>query len=67
MSTLEKKQRHATKKKLKQPENVKEQKEADAEWDRAFASSRDALAKLAAKARKEHKEGRTEDLDPDNL
>jgi hypothetical protein len=41
--------------------------QADAEWDRSFANSHDALAKLAAKARKEYREGRTEELDPDNL
>ncbi len=39
----------------------------DAEWDRLFESSHDALAKLTAKARKEYREGRTEELDPDNL
>ncbi len=39
----------------------------DAEWDRLFENSHDALAKLAAKARKEYREGRTEELDPDDL
>ena len=32
-------------------------------WDRRFAKSQSALAKLAAKARKEHAEGKTLPLD----
>jgi hypothetical protein len=33
----------------------------------AFAASRDKLADLRAEAVREHKEGRTKDLDPDTL
>jgi len=52
-------------------EKLKAKKEratqADAEWDRTFENSHNALKRLADKARKEHREGRTEELDPDNL
>lgn len=36
-------------------------------WERAFASSSDQLAKLAAEALAEHAEGKTRELDPDQL
>jgi urease gamma subunit len=36
-------------------------------WDEAFASSQDALAQLADEAIEEHRTGRTEQLDPNNL
>ena len=39
----------------------------DRRWDEAFASSQDALAQLADEALAEHRAGRTEPLDPDNL
>lgn len=40
---------------------------SDRQWDKAFDDSADALARLADEARKEHREGRTEVLDPKNL
>jgi hypothetical protein len=36
-------------------------------WDRQFAGSQDALAKLVAEARREHEVGATTELDPDQL
>ncbi len=53
--------------KKKQKAAAEQEAQSDAEWDRTFANSHDALAKLAAKARKEYREGRTEELEPDNL
>lgn len=41
--------------------------EEDAKWDASFASSGDALAKLAAEALAEHRAGKTVPLDPDQL
>ena len=37
------------------------------EWDRRFAATPDALARLADEAHSEYAEGRTEPLDPDRL
>ena len=39
----------------------------DARWEKAFANSQDALAKLAAEAVAEDRAGETEELDPDTL
>jgi len=36
-------------------------------WDQLFADSQDVLEKLAAEALAEHRAGKTEPLDPDNL
>jgi len=36
-------------------------------WERAFARSQDALAKLAREAMSEYKAGKTKELDPDTL
>ena len=36
-------------------------------WEDAFAGSPDRLAELGAGARREHRDGRTEALDPDKL
>lgn len=36
-------------------------------WARTFAQSGDKLARLAAEALREHAEGSTEELDPDEL
>jgi hypothetical protein len=38
---------------------------SDARWEEQFAKSPDALGRLAAEALAEHRQGRTEDLDPD--
>jgi hypothetical protein len=40
--------------------------QSEREWDRAFASSQDALARLAKEALAEHRRGQTDELDPDN-
>ena len=39
----------------------------DENWARQFASSQDALSKLAAEARVERSAGRATELDPDKL
>jgi hypothetical protein len=44
-----------------------EELEDEAHWDRAFAGSADALAKLATAAMAEDRAGKTEPLDPDKL
>ena len=36
-------------------------------WEQAFAESEDVLSKLAHKALREHKQGKTRFLDPDRL
>jgi hypothetical protein len=41
--------------------------EDERRWDRSFANSQDALARLADEALAEHHAGRTEPLDPDTL
>jgi hypothetical protein len=41
--------------------------EDEARWDKAFAGSHDALARLAAETAEEHEAGRTKELDPDKL
>ena len=40
---------------------------SEAEWDRRFTSTPDALAQLADEAHAEYVVGRTEPLDPDRL
>lgn len=44
-----------------------EELEDEQRWDEAFARSADALAKLAAEAEEEDRQGLTEELDPDAL
>ena len=41
--------------------------EDEIKWDAAFASSHNALAKLAADAMAEYKAGKTQDLDAETL
>jgi len=41
--------------------------DADRQWDQAFEASQDQLASLAGEALREHREGRTHILDPDQL
>jgi len=36
-------------------------------WDKRFSGSQDALAQLAAEARRDRAAGRTSELDPDKL
>jgi hypothetical protein len=36
-------------------------------WEEAFADSHDVLASLADKALADHRQGRTQELDPDKL
>lgn len=40
---------------------------SEARWQELFAGSQDELAKLAHEALEEHRAGRTEELDPDEL
>ena len=46
---------------------ILEELAADERWEAAFAQSQQALEQLAEEARREHREGRTEALDPDAL
>lgn len=46
---------------------ILEELEDEARWERAFAGSQDALAKLSAEAMEEDKRGETKELDPDAL
>ncbi len=46
---------------------ILEELEDEARWEKAFARSQDALAKLAQEAMAEDKAGKTEELDPDAL
>lgn len=46
---------------------ILEELEDEARWERAFASSQDALAKLSAEAMEEDKRGETKELDLDAL
>ncbi|MEA2693103.1 MAG: hypothetical protein QOJ16_2490 [Acidobacteriota bacterium] len=41
--------------------------ESERRWDEAFSKSTDALDRLAEEALAEHRAGRTQDLDPENL
>ncbi|MGL5872265.1 MAG: hypothetical protein ACRC2R_07825 [Xenococcaceae cyanobacterium] len=45
---------------------ILEELEDEMRWDKAFANSQDALAKLASEAMAEYKAGKTEKLDPEN-
>ncbi len=44
-----------------------EELEDEMRWEKAFARSQDALAKLAQEAMAEHRAGKTKELDPDTL
>ena len=46
---------------------ILEELEDEASWDQAFARSQDSIAKLAAEAMREHRDGKTQELDPDKL
>ena len=46
---------------------ILEELEDEASWDQVFARSQDALARLAEEAMLEHREGKTQELDPDKL
>ncbi|MEG5046173.1 hypothetical protein [Microcoleus sp. B4-C1] len=46
---------------------ILEELQDDLRWDRAFASSPDVLAKLAASAMAEYHAGKTQKLDPETL
>ncbi|MEG4228358.1 hypothetical protein QUA35_18955 [Microcoleus sp. N9_B2] len=46
---------------------ILEELQDDLRWERAFASSPDALAKLAANAMAEYRAGKTQELDPETL
>jgi len=41
--------------------------ESENRWDNAFASSQDALSRLGSEALAEHRQGSTQELDPDKL
>jgi len=46
---------------------ILEELEDEIHWEKAFARSHDALAKLAKEAMAEDKAGKTEELDPETL
>lgn len=46
---------------------ILEELEDQARWEKTFAHSQDALAKLAAEAMAEDQAGKTEELDPEAL
>ena len=46
---------------------ILEEIEEEKRWDHSFASSPDLLAKLAAEAMTEYREGKTQELDPETL
>jgi hypothetical protein len=41
--------------------------ESEKRWDELFARSQDLLARMAAEAQRDYREGRTEPLDPKKL
>ena len=41
--------------------------ESEKRWNGAFADSQDALSKLGSEALAEHRQGNTQELDPDKL
>lgn len=46
---------------------ILEELEDESQWDRTFANSQDALAKLASAAMVEYRSGKTQELDPETL
>lgn len=46
---------------------ILEELEDEIRWDKAFTSSQDTLAKLAAEVMAEYRTGKTQDLDPETL
>ena len=46
---------------------ILEELAADEQWEAAFTESQQALEQLADEARRDHRAGRTEALDPDAL
>lgn len=48
-------------------ERLLEELESEERWEKAFEGAEDVLSNLADEALDEHRRGRTEPLDPDNL
>ena len=46
---------------------ILEEIEEEKQWDQSFTSSPDLLAKLAAEAMTEYRQGKTKELDPETL
>lgn len=46
---------------------ILEELEDEIRWDKAFTSSQDTLAKLAAEAMTEYRAGKTQELNPETL
>ncbi len=46
---------------------ILEELEDERRWDKAFAESQEILSKMASEALEEHRRGKTQDLDPDQL
>lgn len=46
---------------------ILEEIESERRWDKLFAKSQDKLAELGQEALQEHREGKTERLDPEDL
>jgi hypothetical protein len=46
---------------------ILEEIEEEKRWDQSFARSPDLLAKLAAEAMTEYRQGKTQELDPETL
>jgi hypothetical protein len=46
---------------------ILEELSSERRWDKAFVDSEDLLAQLADEALAEHREGKTQDLDPNAL
>jgi len=46
---------------------ILEELKSERRWEKTFADSEEALAQLADEALAEHREGRTQTLDPDRL
>ncbi len=46
---------------------ILEELEDEIRWDKAFTSSQDILAKLAAEAMTEYRAGKTQELNPETL
>ena len=46
---------------------ILEELETERRWNKSFAESQEILSKMAAEALAEHRNGQTQDLDPDKL
>jgi hypothetical protein len=49
------------------PEAANTEADEERKWEDSFAKSPDVLSRLVEKARQDYKEGRTVELDPDDL